>query len=185
MPLLTMYRVSLKIVKVNNRILLIVSLIVGLVGTMLATDWQAIGQDYCHLQFTHAQTPIGSFSNIPSYSFVNGTNGSAPDLAEASDFNFQEIDPPMTNFSDLADICIAGSSESHECYWNPQSRITGQFCSLCRTICRSESMSVNFVQFSLGMSLITVASLLIWMAVLAAATDCTAKDAQVSQVSLV
>ena len=149
--------------KFNNRILLIVSLIVGLVGTMLATDWQAIGQDSCHLQF------------------VKGTNGSVPDLADASDFNFQEIDPPMSNFSDLADICIAGSSESHECYWNPQSRITGTLCSLCRPVCRTESMSVNFVQFSLGISLITVSSLLIWMTVLAIATDCTAKDAQVSQ----
>ena len=174
---------TLKSLRVNNRIVLIVALVMSLTGTILTADWQAIGQDPCHIQFTNAQTSNASWnssdSNLNSLrgSFVNGTT---LDLTNVRDSNFHEIDPLMSNISDFqADICIAGSSESHECYWNPVSRITGTVCSLCRQVCRTESMSVTFVQFSLGMGLIGVAALLLWTALLGIATDCTAKSAQV------
>ena len=157
--------------RVNNRMVLIVSLVMSLIGSMMATDWQAIGQDPCSIHFTHAQTSI---SNNDSYSFVNGT---IVDLT--NNFDYQEIDPAMSNISILAVICMAGSSETHECYWNADSKITGTFCSLCRKVCRAESMTVSFAQFSLGMGFITVASLLMWISVLGIATDCTVKEAQV------
>ena len=167
---------SLKSLRVNNRIVLITSLVMSLLGAMLSADWQAIGQDPCHLQFTHSQINVSNVSNIEiSNSFENSTR---LDVV-SGDFNYQDIDLAIYNISDLVDICTAGSSDTHECYWNPDSRITGTVCSLCRQVCRTESMSVTFVQFSLGIGLISVSSLLIWTALLGIATDCTAKNAQV------
>ena len=176
-----LHRVSLKSLRANNRIVLITSLVMSLLGAMLSADWQAIGQDPCHLQLTHAQTSnssIYSMGDSNSPSFVNGTT---LHLINTSN-NYDEIDPAISNISDLADICTAGSSDSHECYWNPASRITGTVCSLCRQVCRTVSMSVTFVQFSLGIGLISVSSLIMWTALLGIATDCTAKNVQVSQV---
>ena len=169
------YRVSLKSLRVNNRMVLIVSLVMSLFGSMMATDWQAIGQDPCHIQFTNAS--ISSTGDSNSSSFVDGTT---LHLVNTSDFSSEEIDSPMYNISDFADICTAGTSDIHECYWNPNSRVTGILCSLCRPVCRAESMSIAFVQFSLGVGLISMAAQLMEMALLGIATDCTATSAHVS-----
>lgn len=161
---------SLKSLRVNNRIVLIVSLVIHLIGATLTADWQAIGQDPCQIQFTHN---IAN-NNVSSY-------GTTLNLANASNLNYQVIDPSVSNISYFADICTAGSSDTQKCYWNQNSRITGTICSLCRRVCRTESMSATFATFSLGIGFITVSSLLMWISVLGIATEYTVKDAQVSQ----
>ena len=54
--------------------------------------------------------------------------------------------------------CEALSSSGHQCFWNPQSRITGDFCNTCHKSCQSEQKSMNFYQFVIGVLLISLAS---------------------------
>ena len=57
--------------------------------------------------------------------------------------------------SNASYICEAFSGSPYNCFWNPASRITGQYCSRCEPLCRSTDHTLNFIQFALGVSLIT------------------------------
>ena len=54
-------------------------------------------------------------------------------------------------------ICESFSGPPYNCFWNPNSRITGEYCPRCEPLCRSSDHSINFIQFILGISLMTLA----------------------------
>ncbi len=116
-----------------------VVLVAGMCGTVLASDWQAIGEDPCTL----------SDSILP-----NST---------------QLFEPPHTQ-SELKDVCL---SQNGDCYWNQDSELTGTYCSLCRSVCRSNLKTINLVQFCVAVVLIHQSGLIGWTVILGVATDCT------------
>ncbi|XP_064406669.1 uncharacterized protein LOC135351557 [Halichondria panicea] len=128
--------IVLKCLRVNNRYLFAVVLAASICGTVLASDWQAIGEDPCTL---------------------SGFNSS------------QHFEPPEA-LSELRDVCL---SQNGDCYWNQDSELTGTYCSLCRPICRSTSMTINLAQFCVAVVLIHLSGLIGWTAILGVATDYT------------
>ena len=59
--------------------------------------------------------------------------------------------------SNTSCICESFSGPPYNCFWNPNSRITGEYCPRCEPLCRSSDHSLNFIQFAVGVSLITLA----------------------------
>ena len=85
------------------------------------------------------------------------------------------------NSSVLEEGCEALSSSSHQCFWNPQSRITGDYCNLCFPVCLSREKSINLYQFGLGVLLLALSAPLGFVFVSAVASDITSVDSQVQQ----
>ena len=141
----------------------------GLLGSVLIGDWQGIGHDPCS-----SANIIGPFNT--------STNGSGLEENDYSQSGMFSADSALNSggdsiyslpFSDgissssnsslnnwWVESCEALSSSSHQCFWNPKSRITGEFCNTCHKTCYSEQKSLNFYQFSLGMSLIALSGIL-------------------------
>ncbi len=65
----------------------------------------------------------------------------------------------LGNASDASYYCqLFGVESGNECFWNPESRITGDYCERCRQVCLSKSHTLNLVQllFGLGMTSFSV-----------------------------
>jgi len=134
----------MKCLKANNRVVMIIILITGILGTVISSDWQAIGDDPCSME-----TSSNVFNQSQSFQQDN----------------------------DFAEAC---SQQSNDCYWNPESVLTGQLCVLCREVCRSLSKTINIVQFSVGIVIIHLSALIGWTTIVGVATDCTGQGLQVS-----
>ena len=153
-----------------------VTFILGLAGVILFADWQGIGQDPCASSnvISHFNTSTNNSYYIYNQSEMFSTNsvlnrGGSGDNTSSREDNlfFLAPLPDEMNFSNSSihsqwvESCEALSSSSYQCFWNPKSRITGEFCNTCDTICYSEQKSFNFYQFSAGVMLICLASSLV------------------------
>ena len=94
------------------------------------------------------------------------------------------ICPLSTNLTGLGEntmveLCEAQSSSGHQCFWNPQSRITGDDCDTCLATCLSHQASLNFYQFNVGVFLLMTGSVLEYIFNLALISDITPAENQV------
>ena len=48
-------------------------------------------------------------------------------------------------------VCEALSGPPYHCFWNPNSRLTGEYCPRCNPLCRSVDYSLTFGQFLVGL----------------------------------
>ena len=148
-------RLGAKALKVNNRVILGASLIISLMGCGLLADWQAIRySDAC--------------SSMPA------------NLTDMDSGN-SSYDTNLTSNSSLyqQESCGALSSSSHQCFWNPESRVTGDICTTCLRTCLSQQASLNFYQFSVGTLLVSVGALLGYVYIPAVASDVFSVESQV------
>ena len=121
-----------KVFKLDNRVILGLVFLLGLFGVILIGDWQAIGKgEPCSL------------------GEPNITGGEM--LSEV----YSGVD---TNSSFYQQFCEALSSSTHQCFWNPQSRVTGTFCNTCLPTCLSIQTTIGFYQFTVGIILISIAT---------------------------
>ena len=184
--------------KMDNRLLLALAFIMGLIGCVLMGDWQAIGHDPCSLTNDNAtqqfNTSINSseltdtdygWSGISSTSMALGRN-SRFDTIHYSGDSFvpypalsDEINVTSNFNLTLLERCEAQSSSSHQCFWNPNSRITGEHCNTCHASCHSQQKSSNFYQFSAGVLLLALASSLGFMFISAITSGYTPVESQV------
>ena len=168
----TTCRVVIKVLKMNNRIMLGVALIMCLVGSILVGDWQTIGyagREPCSSAGANATNTTGSLAN----------NTEPEDTVWLLSASGSPLDSNSSDYQLLVESCEAQSSSGHQCFWNPESRITGEFCNTCRATCLSREASINFYQFSAGMFLIALASPLKNIVISAITSDVTAIDSQV------
>ena len=145
--LLSLHRLAIKVFKIDNRKVLGVALTSALVGSILMGDWQAIGRDPCSLD-----------GNLQLNTSTNSTSGS--DLihgGSGSGLLAEELNS-TSNSSLYVENCEALSSSSHQCFWNPESRVTGEFCNTCLLTCLSKQTTINFYQYTVGVLLISFAS---------------------------
>ena len=178
---LIFYRIVLKSFSVANRAILLFCILATLLGCLISSDWQAFGHDPCHytLSSTSFNDTLIQLENDTAYTKFNKTLDTQDLSSVTIDEHF--IVPPSINASLLhANHCIAMSTEEHTCYWNPVSRVTGKLCIECHPACNSEQKSINFVQFSIGLSLILFISQLFLTSVFSVASDYTPKRYQVS-----
>ena len=162
--------------KMNNRVLLGISLVICLLGCVLLADWQAIG---------HSNTCSMGPANISILSSNNTHSGKMHINSNSGSFAV-ELLPYAANstsnsslYQQLLESCEALSNSSHQCFWNPESRVTGEFCNTCLLTCLSQQASLNFYQFSVGTLLILVGPLLVYVFISAIASDITPKESQV------
>ena len=156
---LSLCRLGAKALKVNNRVLLGASLIISLMGCGLLADWQTIRySDAC--------------SSMPA----NLTDLDSGNINSSYDTN---LTPNSSRYQQLLESCEALSSSSHQCFWNPESRVTGEFCNTCLPTCLSQQASLNFYQFSVGALLVSVGSLLGYINIPAVASDVSSVESQV------
>ena len=184
-------RLAIKLVKVNDRLLLGVTFILGLAGVILFGDWQGIGRDPCssaniinHFNistdnYIHSQSGMFSADSVLN---TGGDSTVSPDdyfLSPAPQPD--EMNSSNSSLHNLwVESCEALSSSSHQCFWNPKSRITGEFCNTCDTVCYSEQKSFNFIQFSAGVMLICLSSALGFVFISSITSAYTPVDHQVS-----
>lgn len=78
------------------------------------------------------------------------------------------------------ETCVSQNiSGGHQCFWNPQSRITGESCNTCHESCQSEQKAMNFYQFGIGVLLISLSSPLGFVYISAITSDITSVESQV------
>ena len=130
-----------------------VALTLALVGSILMGDWQAIhvGRDSC--------SPDGNLQLNTSTNSTNSSDliGIDVDSVLSSGLMTDELNS-TSNSSLYVENCEALSSSSHQCFWNPKSRITGEFCNTCLPTCLSKQTTINFYQYTVGILLISFAS---------------------------
>ena len=156
----------------DNRNLLGLCLLFALVGSLLVGDWQSIGSDPCSSAALNTTSELYDFENDVS-SFSSGVE--SPSLFSGFSSGMRE----NTSQYGFYERCQALSSSSHQCFWNPQSRITGEFCNTCLCVCLSEQTTINFYQFTLGILLISFATPLAFVLVSAIASDIAPVTSQV------
>ena len=116
------FRYCLQKFRIGNRNILIGFIIIGIIGSLIMTDWQSLRGDPCN-QFN---------------------DNSTIDLLD--DYNSTELSYYCEQF---------GDDNNYNCFWNPISRITGDYCERCRVVCLSETHSLNFVQLFIGIAMIS------------------------------
>ena len=129
--------------KGSNRVMVGLSLIISLVGCVLISDWQAM---------LH-RDPCSSPSSISNETYSG-------DWIIASGDGRDIVDNNITDFQLNVENCESRSTSLHRCFWNPKSRVTGDYCSTCLQTCLSENISLNFYQFIIGVFLTAMGSIL-------------------------
>ena len=118
-----------------------------IVGAVLIADWQAIGYDPC----TH----------FSLYHHPELTNKSKPGAICLDNYDLTNLEAhinisnntnhfPCANVTLLRTVCESLGDTKYHCYWNQHSRVTGEECHACPSICRSEYKSLTFAQFVVG-----------------------------------
>ena len=121
---MTRYRSLMQRKGLHNRYIFLCGLIVGISACALITDWQAIGGD-----------PCDCFS------------GSCVGNVTSSDY---ENDSSLLSSCEL---CRMHSGDPYQCFFNPDARISKEYCADCKPLCRSKLHTLNFAQFMIGVSL--------------------------------
>ena len=85
------------------------------------------------------------------------------------------------NSTELSYYCEKfGDDNNYNCFWNPISRITGDYCERCRAVCLSETHSLNFIQLFIGIVLLASSMASGRLLVTTIASDVAGSNAQVS-----
>ena len=108
----------------HNRYIFLFGIFVSLAASALITDWQAIGGDPCD-QFSG-----GCVGNATSPEYDNNSSLLSP-----------------------CELCRMQSGEPYQCFFNPDARISKEYCADCKSLCRSKLHTLNFAQFLIGVSL--------------------------------
>lgn len=183
---------------IDNRIICFISLLLALMGSLISADWQSIGGDPCD-QFSNKQSDSSNFtyySNISRNSSIGSgfipLPDSVDDLGCAADpgsfqctaakhsISLEQCKDDETMIANTSCVCEAFSGKPYHCFWNPQSRVTGRECPRCTELCRGRDKSLNFVQFLVGISLVSSCVPLGRITVTLIASDAIGRGSQVS-----
>jgi len=114
----------------------------SIIGPALIADWQAIGHDPC-TQFSLFHHPELTNETKICLNAYNVTNLKTHINTSSNDF-------PCANVTLLRTVCESLGDTKYHCYWNQHSRVTGEECHACPSICRSEYKSLTLAQFVVG-----------------------------------
>ena len=164
-PSFLVCRYILNKLRMDNRKVFVLALLAAMFGGFIASDWQSIGSDPCsavHLQeLATRELPWPDKMVTSSLSSIVQQN-----TANYTTLQFRKA-------------CEAVSTPEDLCHWNPVSQFTGQYCQTCRPVCRSMRRSLNFFQFCIGVSLMTLAIPLGNIIIAVIASDFTPLESQV------
>ena len=111
-------------------------------GVSLIADWQAIGHDPCTQcsLFHHPELTSETKICLNAYNVTN----------LKTHINTSSNDFPCANVTLLQTVCESLGDTKYHCYWNQHSRVTGEECRACPSICRSKYKSLYLAQFGVG-----------------------------------
>ena len=166
-PFALVFSLGAKVARIDNRNLLGLCLLFAFVGSMLVGDWQSIFiNDPC------------SAATVNVNEVFDFQNESSPANLNYSMSGFNSSDN-VTAYEQLVASCEALSSSSHQCSFNPNSHITGEFCNTCMPTCLSKQATINFYQFSAGILLLSLSAPLGFIFASAIASEITSVESQV------
>lgn len=165
-------RLGTKVASIDNRKLLGMCFVFAFAGSLLVGDWQSIGDDSCNSEYVN--TP-SSEEELQSDFASSGLDSSAIPIDEQSNSMSDNI------ITYLAERCeaLSNNSSTDQCFWNPQSRITGEFCNTCLDTCLSVQKSLDIYQFSIGLFLLAISTSFAFVLVSAISSDLTSVHSQV------
>lgn len=143
--------------RVDNRVILVAACLVGIVGTIIMMDWQAIGSklDPClehNLTSELIQASAITNDNTADCALANSTVDCLLDREMLS----QSQTDCLTNSTSSHCLCeVFGDITGNRCFWNQKGRITGNYCTSCRGVCLNEDLSLNFAQIIIGTVLLS------------------------------
>lgn len=154
-------------IRIDNRLICFLSLLLALMGSLISADWQSIRGDPCD-QFSKKQSDPSNFT-FDSNRSDNLSSGSGfiplPDIVGCAidPGNFHctaakhsiSLEHCKDENATASCVCEAFSGRPYHCFWNPHSRVTGRECPRCTELCRSQKRSLNFIQFLVGISLVS------------------------------
>lgn len=159
-------RLGAKSAGVGNRKVLALSLVLVLAGSVLFGDWQSIGQDPC----------VSFSSNVTDNDCSIPGSGSGREVSTGGE------DPATdrTAIQELVERCQNLSGPSSTCFWNRQSRVTGEYCTECVGTCLSTERSQNIYQLSLAVIFLSIGTPLGYIFTSAIVSDITPLNSQVA-----
>ena len=138
---------------------------------MLVGDWQSIfSNDPCSAATVNTTDEEFDFQNESSPAIVSGLNISGFNSSDNVSFIGVSV------YEQLVASCEALSSSSHQCSFNPNSHITGDFCNTCLPTCLSKQATINFYQFSAGILLLSLSAPLGFIFASAIASEITSVE---------
>ena len=175
---------------IDNRITCLAGLLLGLCGSLIATDWQSLGGDPCSkisdTLFTNSSSSVqydGSTSGSGNYGSVlcEMEPGDMYCIAEKSNVDLEHCMEGNMVIENASCVCEAFSNvPDYHCFWNPHSRVTGRECERCARLCRSHERSLNLVQFLLGISIVSAIIVLGRISITVIVSDALAGESQVN-----
>lgn len=163
-------RLGAKSAGVGNRKVLALSLVLILTGSVLFGDWQSsIGQDPC----------VSFSSNVTENDCIISSilgSGSGKEVSTGGE-------NPATNrtaIQELVERCQNVSGPSSTCFWNRQSRVTGEYCTECVGTCLGTERSQNIYQLSLAVIFLSIGTPLGYIFTSAIVSDITPLNSQVA-----
>ena len=128
-------RYTFQRIRINDIHIIIGTLIVTIIGLLVACDWQSLKGDTCQKQFALYQAQYDNISLLtddPSQCFNSFTNDTMDSEC-------------------ICELLNAVNETRTQCFWNPTSRVTGRHCILCREVCLDKSTSLTLAQLIPGM----------------------------------
>ena len=119
----------------------------------------------CHSEYV----PV-SCSIVKNYSNFNDTFF----LAEV---HLQSLKVVRDNIYDLA---VEKCEEFDQCHWIPNSYVTHHHCADCQPICRNTHHTLNFVQFTVGLTLLMCTMEVMYIGMFLLLSDSVSKEYQVA-----
>ena len=196
-------RILLQYLRMNNRIMFIVALLISVAAAVLLADWQSLPYDPCtefslyyhpelverykqEIKNSSGLVPRDislehyggllwekSADGMPLYSVVNETLSAIVSHHPSANRINKEV-------IDLAVNKCESLYTSLHCHWTPMSLITGKDCPDCRLLCRSVDKTLNFIQFCLGAALLLISVPSVRVSLVNVITDYVNKQIQVS-----
>ena len=111
------------------------------------TDWQSMRADPCN------QLTLQSFNK--TYGFEDNSYLNCSDIDSVICSAMIDFPECAHNSSDFCYCTMFNNVSSYECYWNPVSRVTGQYCERCRPVCLSKAHTLKFIQLFVGVVLLS------------------------------
>ena len=177
-------RILLQSLKLSNRIISIIGVIISIVAFTLLADWQSIPYDPCteHSLFHHPEL-VSKYKQE-----IKNASGSLHEIdlmpgnrsTESLIIHWQLIEIVGTKVYHLAAGKCESLHASTGCHWIPTSSVTKKNCTDCQPICRSEYGTLNFIQFCIGAMLLLIAHPTISVSMTNLITDVTHKQLHVS-----
>lgn len=151
----------------------------SIITSEIDTDCFNIDDCMLTLNMSHHE-PIDTFELFCSKDFSFEENGSN---CSEQDALLNGIDLSLCyDTSSLDSQCVCESFNSmpdYQCFWNPNSRITNDYCEQCPRVCLSTNHSLNFAQIAIGLLLIGFGYILSRFTYTLIVSDCFGDKSQV------